>query len=229
MLEAEPGTTLEAGDVIALSGPREFIVEQIGPSADGGGGQRTPRCADHDRRRSPDEFEACRHEPRGCVEGGVGARSLLAMGASRRSGDPDRGRRRAAARRSASHRRPRTRRGKGGGEDRRQCGSPRKYRFRRAGTCDFPRRRHWRSRHLFRRRRQNLAEHQRRHAARRACGWLSSQSLSAVRANSRGLHRPYDVAGAGGVRRAHRDPCGADLLLSLEGGRASGSCSAAWW
>ena len=33
VLEAEPGTTLEAGDVIALSGPREFIVEQIGPSA----------------------------------------------------------------------------------------------------------------------------------------------------------------------------------------------------
>jgi putative transport protein len=34
VLEAEPGTTLEAGDVIALSGPREFIVEQIGPSAE---------------------------------------------------------------------------------------------------------------------------------------------------------------------------------------------------
>jgi putative transport protein len=34
VLEAEPGTTLEAGDVIALSGPREFIIEQIGPSAD---------------------------------------------------------------------------------------------------------------------------------------------------------------------------------------------------
>ena len=34
VLEAEPGTTLEAGDVIALSGPREFIVERIGPSAE---------------------------------------------------------------------------------------------------------------------------------------------------------------------------------------------------
>ena len=34
MIEAEPGTTLEAGDVIALSGPREFIVEQIGPRAE---------------------------------------------------------------------------------------------------------------------------------------------------------------------------------------------------
>ena len=34
VLEAEPGTTLEAGDVIALSGPREFIVEQIGPAAE---------------------------------------------------------------------------------------------------------------------------------------------------------------------------------------------------
>ena len=33
VLEAEPGTMLEAGDVIALSGPREFIVEQIGPRA----------------------------------------------------------------------------------------------------------------------------------------------------------------------------------------------------
>jgi putative transport protein len=29
VLEAEPGTTLEAGDVIALSGPREFIVERM--------------------------------------------------------------------------------------------------------------------------------------------------------------------------------------------------------
>jgi putative transport protein len=34
VLEAEPGTTLEAGDVIALSGPREFIVERMGPSAE---------------------------------------------------------------------------------------------------------------------------------------------------------------------------------------------------
>ena len=34
VLEAEPATTLEAGDVIALSGPREFIVEQIGPAAE---------------------------------------------------------------------------------------------------------------------------------------------------------------------------------------------------
>jgi len=34
VLEAEPATTLEAGDVIALSGPREFIVEQIGSAAE---------------------------------------------------------------------------------------------------------------------------------------------------------------------------------------------------
>jgi len=34
VLEAESATTLEAGDVIALSGPREFIVEQIGPAAE---------------------------------------------------------------------------------------------------------------------------------------------------------------------------------------------------
>jgi putative transport protein len=34
VLEAEPGTVLEAGDVIALSGPREFIVGQIGPRAE---------------------------------------------------------------------------------------------------------------------------------------------------------------------------------------------------
>ena len=34
VLEAELGTTLVAGDVIALSGPREFIIEHIGPSAD---------------------------------------------------------------------------------------------------------------------------------------------------------------------------------------------------
>ena len=34
VIEAEPGTTLKAGDVIALSGPREFIVEQIRASAE---------------------------------------------------------------------------------------------------------------------------------------------------------------------------------------------------
>jgi putative transport protein len=34
VLEAGPGTTLKVGDVIALSGPREFIVEQIGPRAE---------------------------------------------------------------------------------------------------------------------------------------------------------------------------------------------------
>jgi putative transport protein len=34
ILQAEPGTTLEAGDVIALSGPRQVMVELIGPRAD---------------------------------------------------------------------------------------------------------------------------------------------------------------------------------------------------
>src|SRR5262249_42777124 len=34
ILEAEPGTTLEAGDVIALSGPRQIIVELIEPRAE---------------------------------------------------------------------------------------------------------------------------------------------------------------------------------------------------
>jgi putative transport protein len=34
ILEAEPGTTLGAGDVIALSGPRQIIVEQVGPRAE---------------------------------------------------------------------------------------------------------------------------------------------------------------------------------------------------
>ena len=34
VLEAEPGTTIEAGDVIALSGPREVIVKEIGPRAE---------------------------------------------------------------------------------------------------------------------------------------------------------------------------------------------------
>ena len=36
ILEAEPGTMLEAGDVIALSGPRQVIVEWIGQSRRGG-------------------------------------------------------------------------------------------------------------------------------------------------------------------------------------------------
>ena len=31
VLEAEPGMTLEAGDVIAISGPRQVIVELVGP------------------------------------------------------------------------------------------------------------------------------------------------------------------------------------------------------
>ena len=34
IIEAEPGTTLEAGDVIALSGPRQIIVELVGPRAE---------------------------------------------------------------------------------------------------------------------------------------------------------------------------------------------------
>ena len=34
ILEAEPRTTLEAGDVVALSGPRQIIVERIGPRAE---------------------------------------------------------------------------------------------------------------------------------------------------------------------------------------------------
>jgi putative transport protein len=34
ILEAEPGLTLEAGDVIALSGPRQIIVELVGPRAE---------------------------------------------------------------------------------------------------------------------------------------------------------------------------------------------------
>ena len=34
IIEAEPGMTLEAGDVIALSGPRQIIVELIGPRAE---------------------------------------------------------------------------------------------------------------------------------------------------------------------------------------------------
>jgi putative transport protein len=34
ILEAEPGMTIEAGDVIALSGPRQIIVELIGPRAE---------------------------------------------------------------------------------------------------------------------------------------------------------------------------------------------------
>jgi putative transport protein len=33
-LEADPGTTLEAGDVIAISGPRQTLVELVGPRAD---------------------------------------------------------------------------------------------------------------------------------------------------------------------------------------------------
>ena len=159
ILEAEPGTTLEAGDVIALSGPRQVIVELIGPRAEEVEDKELLDVPVTSRRCSPDESEACRHESRGCVEGGLDAWSLLTIGAPRRSGDPRRGRRRAAAWRFASHRRPGARRGKGGGEDRRHRRSQRKYRFRRVGTCDFPRRRHWRSRDLFRRKRQNLAEH----------------------------------------------------------------------
>ncbi|MDQ0324063.1 putative transport protein [Pararhizobium capsulatum DSM 1112] len=34
IIEAEPGATLQVGDVVALSGRREFIVEHVGPIAD---------------------------------------------------------------------------------------------------------------------------------------------------------------------------------------------------
>jgi putative transport protein len=33
IIEAEPGTTLEAGDLIALSGPRQILIELVGPRA----------------------------------------------------------------------------------------------------------------------------------------------------------------------------------------------------
>ena len=48
ILEAEPGMTLEAGDVIALSGPRQIIVELVGPTRRGGRGQGAPRHPGHE-------------------------------------------------------------------------------------------------------------------------------------------------------------------------------------
>ena len=83
MLEAEPGTTLEAGDVIALSGPREFIVEQIGPAAE--------EVEDKELLDVPVtsadvllmNSKLAGTDARGCIDRGLGARSLLAMGAPR--------------------------------------------------------------------------------------------------------------------------------------------------
>ena len=229
VIEAEPGTTLEAGDVIALSGPREFIVEQIGPSAEEVEDKElldVPiTSADvllmNSKLAGTNLGDASREDwarglylrwvRRGNQEIPVAAGVVLQRGDLLRIVGPEPVVERAVAKIGANV-------------------DPRaSIDFVVLGLAIFLGGVVGVLVDLFRRRRQNLAEHQRRHAARRACGWLSSQPLSAVRANSRRRHRLYDVAGAGGVRRAHRDPCGADLLLGIEGGRASGFCSAAWW
>ena len=49
-------------------------------------------------------------------------------------------------------------------------------------------------------------------------GRSSPHPLSAIRADSRRRRRLYDVAGAGRLRRTHRDPCGAYFPLGSEGG-----------
>ena len=108
--------TLEAGDVIALSGPRQIIVELIGPRAEEVEDKELLDVPVTSRRCPADESGSLPAKSRGRVAGGLDARPVLAIGEPRRSRDPDRGRRRAAARRSASHRRPGAGRAEGGSE-----------------------------------------------------------------------------------------------------------------
>ena len=223
VIEAEPGATLEAGDVIGLSGPRQFIVGQIGPSAEEVEDKElldVPiTTADvlltNSKLAGMNLGDASREDwARGLYLRWVrrGSQDIpIAAGVELQRGDllrivgPEPIVERAAAKIGADV-------------------DPRaSIDFVVLGLAIFLGGGRWRSRRLFRGRRQNLAEHQRRHAACRACGWVSSQSLSTVRANSRRLDRPYDVAGANGVRGAYRDPCGADLPLSFEGGRDGAS------
>ena len=145
ILDAEPGLALEAGDVIALSGPRQVIVELIGPRAEEVEDKELldvpVTTADvllmNPKLAGTNLEDASREDwTRGLY---------LRSREPRRSGNPDCGRRRAAARRPASHRRPGARRAEGDGKDRRQCRCRRNDRLRRVGTCDFPRRRRRRS------------------------------------------------------------------------------------
>ena len=87
VLEAEPSTTIEAGDVIALSGPREIIVQEIGPRAE--------EIEDKELLDVPVtsadvllmNSKLAGTKSGRCVEAGLGARSLLTMGPSRQSGN----------------------------------------------------------------------------------------------------------------------------------------------
>ena len=162
--------TLDEGDVVALSGPRQIIVELVGPA---------PR-----RSRTRNSWMSRSRPPMSSLSiGSLQARTLgeasrqdwtrglylrslsrggqqipIAAGVVLQRGDLLRivGPEPVVA--------------EGGSENRRHHRSQLKHRFRRVGACDFPRRRHWRSRDIFRRKRQNLPRHKHRHAARWTCG-----------------------------------------------------------
>ena len=140
ILEAEPGLPLQAGDFLALSGPRQIIVDVIG--------HRAEEVEDKELLDIPVttadvllmDAKARGQDDRGNIEGGLDAWLIFEAPDQGRSGDPCRGRRRAAARRYAAHRWSRPRRAEGGRPDRRHRRPEFKCRFRCFGTRHLSRR-----------------------------------------------------------------------------------------
>ena len=184
ILEAASDMTLRAGDVIAISGPREVMVELVGPRADeveDGELLDLPVLAADVLLIESESWgqNSCRPIGRR-----MDAWAVLAICQPRRSGGPDRGQFGPAARRPAAFGRS----GAGGAESRchyrrHRCSEPHD-RFHRAGPGDLSRRCRRCPADLFGRRHQNFAKYQRGYFARRASGRPFADSLPAVRAHS---------------------------------------------
>ena len=180
ILEVEPGMTLQAGrrDRDLRSAPGHGRAGRT--SRRGGRGQGASRRSDPGCRRPAHRVRSLRAGVSPMYRAEEWTRGpVLAIGEPRRPGGPDRGRCRAAARRPAACGRPGARRAESGRDHRRHRCPELDDRFHRAGTCDLSRRRRRRARDLFGRRHENFAEHQRRHAARRASGRPLAHALSA--------------------------------------------------
>ncbi len=229
IIEAEPGTTLEAGDVIALSGPRQVIVELVGPRAEEEEDKElldipvtaadvllmNPELAGRNlgdiSREDWTRGLYLRSLRRGDQEIPVAAGVVLQRGDLLRIVGPEPVVQRAATKIGTI------------------IAPSASIDFVVLGLAIFLGGLRWRSCDIFRRQRQNFAEHECRHAARWTFGRSSPHPLSAVRADSRWRRHLYDVAGTGGFRRAHRDLMRGRSSSRRCGRWASGSCSAAWW
>ena len=156
IIEAEPGTSLEMGDVLALSGPRQAVVERIGPRAEELEDRELldvpVRAADvillNPKLAGTTLGEASRQGwTRGFYLRSIsrGGQEIPAWGRARR-----------APRRRTPYCWPGRRRAEGGSQDRHHRRSCHPDRFCRAWAGDFLRRPRWRSPGLPRRQYENL-------------------------------------------------------------------------